>query len=172
MTHDLFPAPPEYTPTIYAYSLPDSPQHNGFIKIGYTTRDPDTRIREQTSTLGLTPKKLLTLSALRDDGSHFRDSDVHALLKANGFQQHTEAREWFKCSTQDIAAAVQAVRDRTYTLNTHTQSFAMRPEQAQAVDITADYFLNSGHTPRFLWNAKMRFGKTFAAYQLLSLIHI
>ena len=45
----------------------------------------------------------------------------------------------------------------------------MRPEQAEAVERTLNYFKAEradGRTPRFLWNAKMRFGKTFAAYQL------
>ena len=47
----------------------------------------------------------------------------------------------------------------------------MRPEQSAAVAKTAGYFKsfkkeNSGKPPHFLWNAKMRFGKTFAAYQL------
>ena len=47
----------------------------------------------------------------------------------------------------------------------------MRPEQEAAVDKTIDYFKsfkkeNKDRTPHFLWNAKMRFGKTFASYQL------
>jgi hypothetical protein len=49
----------------------------------------------------------------------------------------------------------------------------MRPEQAEAVARTMDYYKSwytdpakKGQPPRFLWNAKMRFGKTFAAYQL------
>lgn len=46
----------------------------------------------------------------------------------------------------------------------------MRPEQQAAVEKTAAYFREfqreEGITPHFLWNAKMRFGKTFAAYQL------
>ena len=47
----------------------------------------------------------------------------------------------------------------------------MRPEQINAVKKTSNYFNSlkknkESNTPRFLWNAKMRFGKTFAAYQL------
>jgi len=47
----------------------------------------------------------------------------------------------------------------------------MRPEQQEAVDKAIAYFdsftqENSDKTPHFLWNAKMRFGKTFATYQL------
>ena len=166
MHNDLFPLPPDSSPKIYAYSLPDLPTHSGCIKIGFTLRNPADRIREQTSTTGLTPRHLLTLSALRPDGSSFTDHDIHALLKAHGFQQLPGGREWFRCSTADIIRAVQAVRDRTYSLSERVRDFPMRPEQAQAVAQTAEYFSDSGNVPRFLWNAKMRFGKTFAAYQL------
>ncbi len=47
----------------------------------------------------------------------------------------------------------------------------MRREQAEAVNKTHAYFHSIWQedmhaVPRFLWNAKMRFGKTFATYQL------
>ena len=48
-------------------------------------------------------------------------------------------------------------------------SFKLRPEQKKAVSLTLNYFRNFNEknvTPRFLWNCKMRFGKTFAAYKL------
>ena len=52
-----------------------------------------------------------------------------------------------------------------------TQNFGMRPEQKDAVTKTIAYFRSteeeaSTRIPKFLWNAKMRFGKTFAAYEL------
>ena len=166
MPADLFPTPPEHSPKIYAYSLPGLPTHEGYIKIGYTTRNPADRIREQTITLGLTPRRLLTLSALRADGSSFTDHDVHAVLKAHGYAQHPQGHEWFRCTRDDVIRAVQAVRDRTYSLSSRVKDFAMRPEQQQAVAQTAEYFSHSDNPPRFLWNAKMRFGKTFTAYQL------
>ena len=64
-----------------------------------------------------------------------------------------------------------AVQTGAENVEERTQTFAMRPEQEYAVDITMRYFKSayeegSGRTPKFLWNAKMRFGKTFAAYQL------
>ena len=51
------------------------------------------------------------------------------------------------------------------------QDFEMRPEQVEAVRRTRDYFNSvnaegSKRTPKFLWNAKMCFGKTFASYEL------
>ena len=47
----------------------------------------------------------------------------------------------------------------------------MRREQAEAVNKTHAYFHSIWKedmhaVPRFLWNAKMRFGKTFTTYQL------
>src|SRR5256885_1038361 len=58
-----------------------------------------------------------------------------------------------------------------YTTLFRSETFAMRREQAEAVNKTHDYFhsrwAEDMHAvPRFLWNAKMRFGKTFTAYQL------
>ena len=165
---NLFPSTPSAKPVIYAYSLPELPTHEGCIKIGFTTRDPAERIREQTRTVAVKPKTLLTISALRADGSYFTDHDVHAVLKAHGFKNMIdgEGREWFRCTEDNVISAIQAVRDKTYSMSSRTREFTMRPEQEQAVTQTAEYFSHSGHTSKFLWNAKMRFGKTFAAYQL------
>ena len=44
---------PEVNPTIYVYNLPQVPDHKGYIKIGYTDRDVETRIKEQMHTSGL-----------------------------------------------------------------------------------------------------------------------
>ncbi|MEO6908118.1 MAG: DEAD/DEAH box helicase family protein, partial [Abditibacteriaceae bacterium] len=79
--------------------------------------------------------------------------------------------EWFRCDVDVVKAAVIAVKERIQNEENRTQDFTMRPEQQEAVDKTIAYFSsakkdNKNNTPRFLWNAKMRFGKTFAAYQL------
>ncbi len=165
-THDIFLSPSKSSPKIYAYILPSVPDHEGYIKIGYTTRDPEIRIAQQTQTAGIPHKTLLTVSAFRNDGTVFRDTDVHAVLEHNGFSRMNESREWFKCSIDDVRSAIEAVRERRFTLSARIEDFQMRPEQSHAVRMTEEYFRNSGHTRKFLWNAKMRFGKTFAAYQL------
>lgn len=165
MTHnDLFPEPQE--PKIYAYFLPEVKSHEGFIKIGYTTRSPEIRIREQTKILGVKPVTLLTFSAIRNDGTVFSDKDVHAVLEHNGFIRHPEGHEWFRCSRNDVIRAVEAVRNHSSVLTERVNNFTMRPEQKKAVEITSEYFKRPGNQRKFLWNAKMRFGKTFAAYQL------
>ena len=106
---------------------------------------------------------------MRSDGSGFTDHDIHRHLRARGIKN--TSNEWFKCTVAQVRAAVLAIRERTANVEDRTLSFGLRPEQREAVEMTADYFRNAktdqpGHTPHFLWNAKMRFGKTFAAYQL------
>ena len=43
---------PELTPTIYAYRILGSKMYEDSLKIGYTTRDTRTRIKEQIGTTG------------------------------------------------------------------------------------------------------------------------
>jgi hypothetical protein len=104
--------------------------------------------------------------AIKADGTPFDDHAVHKVLDAAGVQRVSEVVE---ATLSEIRAAIAAVRaDRRYDPQ-RTDDFPMRPEQAAAVALTARYFkdhANDKHPPRFLWNAKMRFGKTFTTYQL------
>ena len=95
---EFFQQRPEVTPTIYAYELPGVDSHKGFIKVGYTERDVETRIAEQMHTSAIPYKILLTESAMRSDGSCFSDHDVHAALRKKGFKQLNageDRNEWF-----------------------------------------------------------------------------
>ncbi len=100
----------------------------------------------------------------------FRDHEVHAALRRAGY--HNIAGEWFECTKDEVAAAIQAVREgKQLPSALPVSDFRMRPEQARAVETTADYFRahaksDDGKAPDYLWNAKMRFGKTFSTYQL------
>jgi len=171
---EFFPQRPESRPTIYAYELTGVAYHKGYIKVGYTERDVETRVREQIHTAAVPYRILGQWSAMKNDGSCFTDHDVHAVLKQKGKRQLNageDRNEWFQCSVDDVKAAVVALQTGTENAEDRTQTFAMRPEQEQAVEMTMRYFRsayeeNSGRTPKFLWNAKMRFGKTFASYQL------
>ena len=166
---------PAVCPTIYGYILPDVPTHKGYIKIGYTDKeDVEQRIKEQIHTVGLHHKTLFTVSAMRDDGTCFTDKDIHAVLRKNGYSQLNageDRNEWFKVSEKEALAVIDSVRNNTkYTVG-RTAHFSMRAEQKKAVEDTADYFKrmekeDPSRPPKYLWNAKMRFGKTFAAYQL------
>ena len=171
----FFQQRPAVVPTIYAYTLPGVASHAGYIKVGYTQRgDANARIAEQLHTSGLKHQLLFTVPAMRSDGSCFTDREVHAALRRKGYQQlHNgqDRNEWFRCSEDAVRAAIIAVRDRTENEEERTQSFQMRPEQARAVQMTMDYYRRTNREeptriPKFLWNAKMRFGKTFAAYEL------
>ncbi|MGX2966946.1 DEAD/DEAH box helicase [Ursidibacter sp. B-7004-1] len=158
-------------PRIYVYS--DS-HFNGCLKIGYTTRQKvEERVREQypIKTPEQTWKIELDELAIRDNGSLFKDFDLHKVLKKNGVRQVNG--EWFECSLDDVRAALLEVKSGKANQQKRTLSFGMRPEQVDAVNKTRQYFesfkrekANKGKSPRFLWNAKMRFGKTFATYQL------
>ncbi len=174
MKQDFFAPRPAATPTIYIYDLPQVPTHKGYVKVGYTDRDAATRIREQTHTVGVKGRVLYTESAMRSDGCVFTDKDVHRILRRKGFRQMNEGadrNEWFNCSVDDVKAAILELKTGAVTEAGRTAAFRMRPEQRLAVERTAAYYARAdredpGRPPKFLWNAKMRFGKTFAAYQL------
>ena len=168
MSNDLFTQRPQINPTIYAYELVDVPSHAGWIKIGYTDRGAKIRVEEQLKTSGVKYRILFSESAMCSDGSNFKDTAVHAVLERMGKARMKEAHEWFSCSLADVQAAYIAVRDKTENIENRNRDFKMRPEQEEAVRKTMEYFNKEKdrRSVKFLWNAKMRFGKTFASYQL------
>jgi hypothetical protein len=160
---------PVVRPRIYAYSINDQ-AHKGLLKVGQTTRNVKQRVAEQLKTATIKNYKIeLDESAERDDGAIFTDHDVRAALVRKKFA-NTEL-EWMRCSLQNLKTVLTELRTGQRFTGTHHQTFQMRREQAEAVDKTFDYFHSiwsedQNAVPRFLWNAKMRFGKTFTAYQL------
>lgn len=165
----FFPPRPTTIPSVYAYELIGVSTHIGLLKIGFTDRDAQSRIAEQLKTARIKYKIVYEESAMRNDGSSFTDHDVHFYLRNQGFQN--PEGEWFRCTIKDIKAAVWAIKSGEQNEENRTLTFTMRPEQENAVKKTITYFKsykkeNPEKTPHFLWNAKMRFGKTFAAYQL------
>ena len=173
MSKDFFPPRPESRPTIYAYE-DTNPQYTGLMKVGYTTRTAKERLDEiyPIKAPGKPPFLIhLEESAMRNDGTVFTDHDVHRMLRVNGVRN--PEREWFRCTVAQVKAAIIAVRTGQLNEENRSLDFKMRPEQEAAVEKTAAYFAswgkergNRNKPPHFLWNAKMRFGKTFAAYQL------
>lgn len=133
---DFFKLRPQVTPTIYAYKLEGVASHEGYIKIGYTDRDLEVRLREQLHTSAVPYKVLLKESAIRSDGSCFRDADVHNILRRKGFRQYKEGadrNEWFACSVNDVLSAILELREGIVSEENRTQNFKMRPEQTVAV---------------------------------------
>ena len=174
MAQEFFVQRPTITPTIYAYEFVGVNSHKGYIKIGYTDRDVETRVKEQLHTSGIEYKILLKESAMRSDGTCFTDHEIHKVLKRKGFlqlNQGLDKNEWFHCTIKDVISAINYVRDGIDSAENRTLTFKMRPEQTLAVQKTIEFFKKAKvdepeKAPKFLWNAKMRFGKTFASYQL------
>ncbi len=171
MSNEFFPPRPESRPMIYAYE-DTNPQYAGLLKVGYTTVNVQSRVAQQypTKRPGKSPYRIvLEESAMRRDGSAFSDHDVHRWLREQGVSN--PEGEWFACDVQQVKAAVIALHTGQMNEENRTLDFGMRPEQVEAVERTAAYFRSvrkedPDKTPHFLWNAKMRFGKTFTAYQL------
>jgi len=171
MTKSFFPPRPDIFPKIYAYE-DTNPQYAGLLKVGFTTKKVIDRVREQYPTLkpGKPPYNIvLEMSAVRNDGSAFTDHDVHNALKKHNISN--PEGEWFKCSVKDIESAVLEIKTGKFIENNRNLDFKMRPEQQNAVTKAIQYYKSfikeiPEKTPHFLWNAKMRFGKTFATYQL------
>ena len=171
MAQEFFVQRPAIEPTIYVYRFPNV--HKGYIKIGYTERDVHTRIKEQLGASHVPYELLYTESAMCEDGSVFMDHDVHAILERKGFKKLDipDDNEWYNCSVGDVKAAIIELKTGIRTEASRTWTFKMRPEQQRAVMRTESYFKDAKkadptHAPKFLWNAKMRFGKTFASYEL------
>jgi len=160
---------PEALPRIYAYSIDDQ-SHRGLLKVGQTTRDVKQRVAEQVKTAAIKNYRIeLSEPAVRDDGTTISDHELRAALVRKGFEN--VELEWMRCSVSEVKTALTELRTGQQFTGTHHETFAMRREQAEAVNKTHEYFHSIWKedmqaVPRFLWNAKMRFGKTFTAYQL------
>lgn len=173
-------------PKIYAYSIEQYSETSwsggragkGLVKIGETQRDVRVRIREQLASIKMpvetVPEIFFVEAAITEDGRVFSDKQVHKLLDRAGYHKVDNTTEWYECTPDEARAAVQAVRSGEALPPVHpVPDFPVRPEQARAVQRTAAYFRahpkgpeKDAKAPDFLWNAKMRFGKTFTAYQL------
>ena len=166
---ELLPPKPVAHPRIYAYSIDDAP-HAGLLKVGQTTRAVSVRVAEQLAIAAIKNYRIeLDESAERTDGSLITDHQVRAALVRKGFE-NTEL-EWMRCQIDDVRTVLTELRTGQRFSGTHHATFAMRREQAEAVAKTAAYFRSrwaeDRHAvPHFLWNAKMRFGKTFTTYEL------
>lgn len=173
-------------PKIYAWTDPNHDsvpwegkrQGAGRIKVGYTDEDDaHTRIRNSrgVNTPDSKPYELLLVeNGITNTGDAFKDHPVHDELVRAGVHRlknpKGKSTEWFECTLDEVRAAIEAVRTGTKLSSLRTRaSFPMRPEQHKAVEQTSAYFErreSDGSPAHFLWNAKMRFGKTFTTYQL------
>jgi hypothetical protein len=166
---EIFPAKSRTQLRIYAWSTEAIPKFKGCLKVGQTTQDVNHRIKQSQGVAQVPYILEVDEPAERFDGSVFRDSAVRERLKQKGFEN--VELEWMRCSASDVLSAIKELQEGKYRSSNRSESFKLRSEQSAAVKKTADYFNSiwaedKKAAPRFLWNAKMRFGKTFASYHL------
>lgn len=154
-------------PMIYAYTTPEIRKHDGWTKIGYTEQDVDKRLSQQTHTADIEYKLEWKGTAIYDDGSGdvFHDTDFHAYLSKNGIERKPKT-EWFKVQSplsRNMFFDFKA--NRGQLCGTQVIDYTLRPEQEKAVSSAIDYF-KLHENGQFLFNAKPRFGKTLATYDL------
>ena len=166
------------SPTIYAYTTPNDMSKKGWVKIGYTDRDAETRIKEQTHTAATEYKLLWSHDARFDGGEYFTDSDFHWYLMQSGiergkFQRTGRLSEWFNFGEGKEQHAEELFRKFVFKDYSEIQSpargtqYQLREEQADAVERTLAYMKSGREPASFLWNAKPRFGKTLTTYDFV-----
>lgn len=181
---------------IYVFSINDE-AHKGCLKVGMTTvkLTPDTlsdamrpnskvlniaakkRIDSYTNTAGIQYKLEYTELALRDNGKGglegFQDYNVHSVLINSGVKlkkiPSRGGREWFETNLPTVVNAIAAVKNHQASLSSgqivsNHDAIEFRPEQLEAIDKTVKRFKTG---KKMLWNAKMRFGKTLSALEVV-----
>jgi hypothetical protein len=178
---------------IYVFAINDE-RHSDCLKIGETTIDEDDgsnlfnntdalqeaahkRIRQYTKTAGIAYQLLYTeISIFVRSGMimTFNDKQVHKVLERSGIKKKEfagvkGADEWYCCDLETVKRAIAAVKKGETSLHpseiTQGQSpIIFRPEQQEAIDKTRKRFKKGN---QMLWNAKMRFGKTLSALQVV-----
>ena len=177
---------------IYVFGIADE-RHKGCLKIGETTLNEDIseipepcskilndaaeeRIKEYTRTSGTSFQLLYTEMTMFLAGGtvrSFNDKQVHEILDRSGVARKifkdVNAREWYCCDLETVKKAISAAKKGLSSLNPGdvTQGktpILFRPEQREAIDKTLRQFKKGN---RMLWYAKMRFGKTLCALQVV-----
>ncbi len=170
-------------PQIYSYILPNRKEHDGFQKIGYTeSKDVDKRIKQQVRTAGIREEydKLWSAPAFFNDEESFTDHDFHRFLIKKGIKKPEDKgvdlpREWFYFNEEHRNSKIlfDSFREQGFlALQTDEgkTEYVLRDEQEDAVQKALDYFTREPDEEierEFLWNAKPRFGKTLASYDLI-----
>lgn len=162
-------------PQVYSYILPNRSENEGSQKIGYTEKkDVDERIKQQVNTAALKEKYLKLWSSpafFEGNKESFTDKTFHKFLEKNGIEKRTElGSEWFYFNgyPENSKELFELFRKEGFlALQTDKGKieYVLRDEQKDAVQKALLYFQNN-EKGEFLWNAKPRFGKTLATYDL------
>lgn len=170
---------------IYIYETPKS-KEEGYIKIGETTKENvEDRIKEQFSSAALYDENdreftiLEERPAVKKNGEGYSDKEFHSFLSSKNVYKPDPKKEWFELTLDQAISALNAFEngeEKFYDIH-RINYFPMRKEQEQAVEQTFKYFEKQNNIKKYnpknneptdyLWNAKMRFGKTFTSYQLM-----
>ncbi len=170
-------------PKIYCYTTPlynktkwvsDSTK-KGLIKVGYTTGSVLKRVKKQEESTKKPTKNPFEILheeiAIKDTGEYFKDNGpggVHEALLKSGIKR--VRGEWFECTVEDVKNSILKIKKGKDLNKNIIYDFEMRPDQQVAVEVTSKYFKENikkdSKAPHYLWNAKMRFGKTFTTFQL------
>ena len=138
------------------------------------------RIRHQTQTAGVTFELLYTEATAYMKGKNlivFQDHDIHDILVRSGikrkiFDTEHKANEWFYTDLETVKKAIAAAKEGRTSLNANEitkdkNPIVFRPEQKEAIAKTIRQFSKKNSSHQMLWNAKMRFGKTLTALQVI-----
>ena len=153
-------------PQIYAYTTPEIRRHDGWTKIGYTEQDVNVRIAQQTHTADVIAKLEWHGNATYEDtGEVFHDTDFHTYLRNLSINDQP-GTEWFEINPPNAKGRFHEFRKNHGILDgLGASDYELRAEQEAAISKTLDYF-QLHEQGEFLWNAKPRFGKTLATYDL------
>lgn len=179
---------------IYVFRINDA-AHKGCLKIGEATLDKFTsldlkpnchelnqaakaRINQYTQTAGIDYDLLHTEITFFIAGGQigsFNDKEVHEVLRRSGIKRHQfttdkQGTEWFETDLATVKLAILAVKSGQSALDgskitKDRNPIIFRPEQKEAIKKTVKKFSKTGS--HMLWNAKMRFGKTLTALQVV-----
>jgi hypothetical protein len=180
---------------IYIFAISDE-WHKDCLKIGETTLEDDNgdflapndpllqeaarkRIDQYTKTAGIAYNLLYTELTIFFKGGavcSFNDKQVHSVLERSGIKKKVfdtvkGANEWYCCDLETAKNAIKAVKNGQTSLKPGDISqdqtpIKFRPEQEKAINMTIKQFQKSN---QMLWNAKMRFGKTLSALEVVRL---
>lgn len=162
-------------PQIYSYTLPELKPNEGSQKIGYTEhKDVHNRILQQVKTAAIRLKYELLWSApafFKDSDESFIDKVFHRFLEKKGIERKWElGQEWFyfngePLKSKDLFDLFRKEKFSALQNDNGKIDYTLRFEQNEAVEKAIDYFQKT-EKGEFLWNAKPRFGKTLASYDL------
>lgn len=154
-------------PQCYAYTTPDISYKKGWTKIGFTERDVETRVKEQTHTAGIRADIKWHKNATYEGSLEtFTDKEFHGYLNKLNVEREPST-EWFKIDPDIAKNYFNDFRENRGVIKSNLDAipYSLRDEQRDAVSKTIEYFKNHDGG-EFLWNAKPRFGKTLSAYDL------